>query len=227
MSGQMSLAPDVLSEYPTDLVDSEPSLHTVSIPLEAQLGVRDEISDQLHRIACSEAAISLVQSKWRIVVMKSDGWFDASGDQTIDLSCDQPIVRPYNASCIHCSNDHNSPNHRSTSVPSHSPDHPHHLSPSQQTTLKTLTNIKNDERTKRLNPRPRDRKPVGLGSSLLQQLDVLLPQIVRATSVFTGIRRSLQELVPVARTSTIFLCTAFDLICGRAGEMLVVKAKVC
>lgn len=80
------LTPKFLKEHSTDLVDGEPSLHTVSIPFETQFGVSNEIPDQLPRVACSKAAISLVQSERRIVVMKSDCWFDANGNEAIDLA---------------------------------------------------------------------------------------------------------------------------------------------
>lgn len=83
----------LLDKCLTDLVDSEPSLHAITIPFEAQLGIRDEISDQLRRVTRGKATISLVQSEGRIVVMESDCWFNASGNEAIDLPSGQSVVR--------------------------------------------------------------------------------------------------------------------------------------
>lgn len=83
----------LLSKCLTDLVDGKPPLHAVTIPFEAQLGISDKISDQLRGVTCGKAAISLVQSEGRVIVMKSDCWFNASGNEAIDLPNAQSVAR--------------------------------------------------------------------------------------------------------------------------------------
>jgi hypothetical protein len=158
-------APYLLSGYSTDLIDGKPPLHTVSIPLEAQLGVRDEISDQLRRITRSESAISLIHSEGRVVMMESDRRFDTSVNQAIDLARNQPSVHPeHSFILIHRGNTRDSPDHRSISIPSRSPDHPHHLS---RVSERRSTSPKSEQQTEWLDARPRDRKPIGLSAGLL------------------------------------------------------------
>lgn len=175
----------LLSESSTDLVDGKPSLHAISIPLEAQLGVRDEVFYQLCRITRSEASVSFVQNERRVIVMERDCRFDAGGNQAIDLPYNQSGVQPrHSFILIHRSNGRDSPNYHSISTPSRSLDHPHRL---LRVSKRHSASSTSRRRTERFDTRPRDRESIRLRASLLQQLDILLPQIVRTASVFASV----------------------------------------
>ena len=156
-------------------------------------------------------------------MMKSDRRFDTSSNQAIDLSLDQSGVHSkHSIILVHRSKDRDSPNHYSISTPSRSPGHAHRLI---EVSKRHSTSSTSRRQTERFDTRPRDRESIRLRASLLQQLDILLPQIVRTASVFASVCRRLQEFIPIARASAVFLCSSFDLVCSGALGMSVVNVR--
>lgn len=156
-------------------------------------------------------------------MMKSDRRFDTSSNQAIDLSLDQSGVHSrHSIILVHRSKDRDSPNHYSISTPSRSLDHPHRL---LRVSKRHSASSTSRRRTERFDTRPRDRESIRLRASLLQQLDILLPQIVRTASVFASVCRRLQEFIPIARASAVFLCSSFDLVCSGALGMSVLNVR--